>query len=464
MNQVDESGVDLVKRRCEPKHQLPPAMLKSHIEINAEFVAWMATVARDKLNSLSTLSQCASALRAFPDHFDYYLLHSADKAKYDHAIEAEYTVKEVKAAIDPLGDLSILQMVGNEHDEYFEMFYQPCLSALYGMNSGNDKLTDPKYFMSEPWYNHEECSRVSCLEPNMAWDRKNGNGCVPGLLGRRNMETPIPAETDSYCAIAKDTVNGNEGCKYVPDEEAFQRMDLCREYLPQQRDGREEPIPVSMGYLVDYFCMPQLAVHLNPMDVYGDIADRFKMDRVDETMHICKTGELPSDAPSLVPSTAPTGSAEPTDVASTTPSIDIQLELNPTISPTASLDPSVIPSNSPSPDPCRVPDSSKLGDNRCDGLPYNTLDCGFDDSDCTAFNLKYRNCEVEFPYMIGDGVCQPKPYNTKECGFDGGDCVVFNKEYPNCDVTRPDQIGDGICQKEFDTPACGNYGGDCSLS
>ena len=170
------------------------------------------------------------------------------------------SVKELKAALDPAASLEILAMLSNENDEYFEMFYQPCLSALYGMDLGNDKLTDPKFIMAEPWYNLEECSCASCLESDMAWDRKTGKGCVPGLLDRQSADSPIPYDSDPYCAKMIDTETRRESCKYnyIPNRNIVMQMDNCRNALPQGRDGRGRLVSLSMEYLLEYFCMPRV--------------------------------------------------------------------------------------------------------------------------------------------------------------------------------------------------------------
>jgi hypothetical protein len=192
--------------------------MKVNIATNAEFVSWMGSVATEKINTLSSLSQCASAIRTFPEQYDYHFLHATDKAKYDDAIEMEFTVKELKAILDPTHNLELISIIGDEHEEYFEMFYQPCMSAIYGLNIGNDNAIDLKNFIAAPWYNDAECQRVSCLEPNKAWDRTNRNGCMDGLLARQNITSPIPTTNDPYCAIVSDAVNGQETCKYTPDK------------------------------------------------------------------------------------------------------------------------------------------------------------------------------------------------------------------------------------------------------
>ena len=280
IDNYDAHGRKMTKKMCEPRHYLSPVAMKDNLETNAEFVALLSSVAQDKVKSLSTLGQCVNALRAFPSRFDYSFLQSRDKATYDGSIEMAYTIKELKAALDPAADLGVLSMIGSENDEYFEMFYQPCLSALYGANKANRKSTHPKYFMSEPWYNIEECTRPSCLESNKAWDRRNGNGCVDGLLARQSSFNPIPVEGDPYCSREVNQ-SGTESCKYkyTPHANMVMQMDNCRASLPRGKDGRGKSVELSMSYLMDYFCMPEISVE--------NKADSEKMDEVDNSWEIC---------------------------------------------------------------------------------------------------------------------------------------------------------------------------------
>ncbi len=282
LSDYDERGNKVTKSRCDPRYYLSPVTMKENLAINAEFVALLGSVAQDKTNSLSALGQCVNTLRAFPARFDYSFLQSTSKVPFDNAVEMMYTVKELKAALDPAADLGILSNIGDENDEYFEMFYQPCLSALYGFRKdGTSQGTNPKYFMAEPWYNLEECTMPSCLEAGKAWDRRNGNGCVDGLLARDSSFSPIPAGDDPYCARGMNAENGEEGCKYQfkPHANVILQMDNCRASLPKGRDGKGKDIQLSISYLMDYFCMPQLAV--------GQYADSNKMGDVDDSWTIC---------------------------------------------------------------------------------------------------------------------------------------------------------------------------------
>ena len=128
---------------------------------------------------------------------------------------------------------------------------------------------------------------------------------------------------------------------------------------------------------------------------------------------------------------------------------------------------------------CSVPIPSYIGDLECDGLPYNTEECGWDGGDCHHCNatyfgpscdLYYPNCSVPIPSYIGNGACNGKPYDTLECGWDGGDCISCDvgyvgpncsHYYPNCSVSFPKFIGNGICNRKYNTTECGWDGADC---
>merc|ERR1719162_527301 len=279
---LTESGG--IRMKCEPHYHLSPMVMRDNLAINAEFAVRLSSVVRDKMKILNTLSNCISVLRSFPEHTDYTFLQSVDNVGYDGAMEMTFTVKELKIALDPSSDLRTLTMVSNERDEYVEMFYRPCVSALYGMNFGNKKDTDSKFFMAEPWYNHEECMRASCLQRNMAWDRKNGRGCVNGIL-RQTVQSTIPTAFDPHCVTSMDVENGGYICKYTPNANTIRQMDFCRANLPQGRNGRGGPVPVSMEYLIDHFCAPKWPVEVEQ-------TDRLKKDEVDSTSVICRTGAV----------------------------------------------------------------------------------------------------------------------------------------------------------------------------
>ncbi len=158
----------------------------------------------------------------------------------------------------------------------------------------------------------------------------------------------------------------------------------------------------------------------------------------------------------------------------------------------------------PAPVGCNVPQISYLGDDFCDGYPYNTPECDYDGGDCITFNEMYPLCNVSKPWTVGNGHCsidgeynvtecdydggdclgnnitcnvpEPKyvgdydcdgyPYNTPECLYDGGDCATFNLLYPKCTVPEPSRVGDGECDNNlaaYNVSECGYDGGDCLL-
>ena len=267
-----------IKEGCIAKQYMSPIAMKENLETNAEFVAWLGAVVHEKKMSLTTIGQCVNHLRALPSNMDYEFLFAADSTKYDEAIDNKYTTKELKAALDPNSDLSIYTMISGEIEEYLEMFYEPCLDALYGKTLSDDQQIDPKYIMAEPWYKHEECAMPTCLERNKAWDRVNGGGCVNGLLGRVDTNQHIPDKNDRYCAKKLNLSTGGESCKFSPPKDVISRMDMCREVLPQGKNGRGELTPISLSYLVEYFCLPQST---------GDQADEDKMNFVDHAWLTC---------------------------------------------------------------------------------------------------------------------------------------------------------------------------------
>ena len=270
--QVEEENVP-VKQKCEPKRLLPAAIVKHNMESNAEFVSWLGSVAHSKIKTLAEVSQCAIKLRTLPPQYDYYLLDSG-------TIEMDLTVQELRMALDPLGDLNILTLLSKERDEFYDMFYDPCLSALYGLNLGENRETDPIYFTAKAWYNHPECMRASCLQPNKAWDRTGEGNCVDGVL-RHTTATRIPTSNDTACSEVFDPTIPAYVCAYTPDAEVIARMDQCRESLPQGENGRGQPIPFSYSYLVDNFCAPKINFN-------RDRVGPTRMDEIDATSAICR--------------------------------------------------------------------------------------------------------------------------------------------------------------------------------
>merc|ERR1712238_520950 len=84
-------------------------------------------------------------------------------------------------ALDPGKDYGLLQSLGNELDEFVEMYYSPCIAALFGTNIGSNPDVEPQYFLAYGWLTHDACAHLSCLADNMRWDRRLG-GCTAGTV------------------------------------------------------------------------------------------------------------------------------------------------------------------------------------------------------------------------------------------------------------------------------------------
>lgn len=247
---------DLITTVCRPQRSLDKALLKDNMVNNGEFVARLDDAMRYRLIQLSVAEKCISAANSFPARFDFNFLKAQDTVKYDRAIETKMTLFDMKKAIDPLGNFGIVKHMSEELDEWIEMFYSPCMAALYGTNIGTTPDTDISFFMAYPWHAHTECLRLSCLTPNMRWDRKNG-GCIPGLItGAKDTEAldqnVYKAGEDSQCA--KDPEE-NEGATEVCKKDQGE----LRDYHKKATDcWRKKFGSGSIDYFINHFCNPQL--------------------------------------------------------------------------------------------------------------------------------------------------------------------------------------------------------------
>ena len=113
------------------------------------------------------MDQCINKANKFPDWYDSYILKTNGDSLYDAVIEHSITLSLLKLALDLLGDYSLVRHLSEELDEYVDMYYQPCMAALFGTNVGTTSDVEAKYFMSYPWHTHNECVYLSCLADNM---------------------------------------------------------------------------------------------------------------------------------------------------------------------------------------------------------------------------------------------------------------------------------------------------------
>jgi len=284
---TEEQNITVSLMTCRPARQLDKSVVKNNMSNNGEFVAHLDAIVRYKLNQLFTLEKCLTSVKALPTKYDFHILKTQDSVKYDGAIDRQFTLKEMKFALDPLNDYSMLNHVGQELDEFVEMYYQPCVAALFGMNIGTSPDTEPQYFMAYGWLSHSACTKLSCLADNMRWDRAVGQGCVPSLFvggGAPVYET----DADTYCK--KDNTKGNdveEVCKYLQDDyiELQEAANLCWNGDPTE--GIHMPSP---AYLLNYFCMPQITAvtatedQKDRMDTYNDLCPGHALHPYDETL------------------------------------------------------------------------------------------------------------------------------------------------------------------------------------
>ena len=246
----EEYNADVISERvCRPLRTLETSVVKNNMASNGEFVARLDRSARFRLNQLTTLEKCVSGARALPDRLNYQTLRSLDTVKHDATIEIELSLFELKVAIDPFNDYSLVKHMGKELDEWMDMYYQPCLAAIFGSNIGTDSDTDPTYFMAYPWHTHDECINLSCFGNSMRWDRENG-GCTPSLITGAEAPSYQPNQ-DTRCSFDEDSTGDVEECKY-------KQADL-KEYHTSAVACWNSNLPsYQVDYFMTHFCMPSL--------------------------------------------------------------------------------------------------------------------------------------------------------------------------------------------------------------
>jgi len=243
-------NISISERFCRPASKLDKSVVKNNMSNNGEFVAHLDALVRMKINNLFTLERCIGAIRSFTEIHDYYLLKHQDTVLVKDVLEMDFTVKEMKIAIDPLNNYSLLKAVGQELDEWVDMYYQPCVAALFGMNVGSNPDVESQYFLAYGWLSHSACMRLSCLADNMRWDRAQG-GCSTSLLvGYFADRYSDAAGSDTECKkdnsnLADATV---EKCKY----------DQAELVGTQMAHNNCFACGMSPAFVMNEFCMPQL--------------------------------------------------------------------------------------------------------------------------------------------------------------------------------------------------------------
>ena len=249
---------------CLPVRKLDKSVVKNNMANNGEFVAHLDSIVRYRLNQIFTLEKCLTSINSYDSTYDMYILKAQDSVKYDATIEAKYTVLDLKMALDPGKDYGLLQSLGNELDEFGEMYYSPCVAALFGTNIGSNPDVEPQYFLAYGWLTHDACAHLSCLADNMRWDRRVG-GCTAGTI----TGSAIPfgdndSEVIEHCAKDDNPLfSGEERCKH-PEAE-------LKEFQEKANDCWNGVVPY---YIMNHFCMPQLSENQADPDLYTEVITR----------------------------------------------------------------------------------------------------------------------------------------------------------------------------------------------
>ena len=243
----EEQDAAMSNSVCKPLRKLDKSVVKQNMSNNGEFVARLDSVIQYKLNQLFTLQTCLASIHSFSEKYDHYILKSRDTAKYDTSIGGRFTVKELKTVLDPFNDYGLIKHMSNELDEFIDMFYRPCIAAIFGTNIGSSPDIEAKYFMAHGWLTHGACSKISCLADNMRWNR-DGSGCIESLI--TGSKAPLYDYNDSECKKDDEAnpIDDFEVCNY-------KSKDLINFQESVNTCWEEQTVPY---YLMEYFCMPEM--------------------------------------------------------------------------------------------------------------------------------------------------------------------------------------------------------------
>ena len=232
---------------CKPLRTLDKSVAKNNIASNAEFVVRLDQITRLKLNQMSTLEMCISAVHAIPKQYNFNILAPQDPIELDSTFKENFILKELRLAIDPLNDYGMVRHLGKEMDEWVDMYYQPCIASIFGTNVGDNSETDPTYFAAYPWYTHDACAFMSCLGSNMRWDRKDG-GCVQGLMTGL-ISAEYKDNEDTKCTRT-DEGGVIENCKYKQSDLQTFRTNATTVWntLPS----------FQISHIMRHFCLPDI--------------------------------------------------------------------------------------------------------------------------------------------------------------------------------------------------------------
>ncbi len=207
---LDEyDDTDESERVCRPLDAVQTSVVKEKLDTNGEFVGRLDLAIRHRSYQLATLEHCAFEVSTLPSEKDYYIL----RAKNGAHNTIDFTLAELKNAIDPNGNYGLIKHMTHELDEYTYMFLAPCLAALSGSNLGIKPNTDNDFFMTHAWDSHAECLHTSCLSDNMRWNRQTSGGCISSVITGPSSDAYDESDF-SQCIKDVDSSGSNEVCRY----------------------------------------------------------------------------------------------------------------------------------------------------------------------------------------------------------------------------------------------------------
>ncbi len=249
-NQVYNATLGSSDRICRPLRQLDRALIKENMSANGEFVARLDAAMRYKLAQLAVMERCVTAANSYPVQYNDNILKPQDSVEYNEVIDVSFSLMHMKIALDPLNNYGLVTHMAKELDEWIDMYYSPCMAALFGMNIDVSPETETRFFVAYPWHRHDECRRLSCLAVNMRWDRLNG-GCVPSLIAGKNARAYNGVDTDKVnCAQDLDSDTGE--CAYDETELSDYYDDATACWSDKGLNG------TTVDYFMGHFCMPEL--------------------------------------------------------------------------------------------------------------------------------------------------------------------------------------------------------------
>eukprot|EP00588_Corethron_pennatum_P005921 CAMPEP_0194288234 /NCGR_PEP_ID=MMETSP0169-20130528/36393_1 /TAXON_ID=218684 /ORGANISM="Corethron pennatum, Strain L29A3" /LENGTH=626 /DNA_ID=CAMNT_0039035173 /DNA_START=418 /DNA_END=2298 /DNA_ORIENTATION=- len=240
-NDMQKIGDDTteVKTYCQPKRRFPVDLLKQNLQRNGEHVAMMDSILHHKTFTIMTLERCIQVLRSFPESEKTTYLETrysvTDSDDDSHKTNNLVTVGDLKQFLNPKDDMASVDLLNMELDEYVDMYYNPCMAALFGMNAdvvmnanAAGESDEPgeifDYFMMKQWNSHPECAYASCVVPTNSWNNREG-GCGPSFG-----QNPVPTlPVLEYCAKKFDSQEKEMVCKRSATKwsEKLEKLDGC---------------------------------------------------------------------------------------------------------------------------------------------------------------------------------------------------------------------------------------------